>query len=317
MKFKILYIFSALLLVLLIILFFPVRRNYTFFSFSTVCNITFYRSDIFEYQKMIREAESLCSEFENKYSLNKPDSILRKLNSDKYIRKDADLNKMIEISNDISEKTEGRFDITIQPVLKLWGFDTGFYRVPDTEEIICELKKVDYQTIQVIDNSIYIGENQSINTGAVSKGLVIDKVYELFIKNNVSEFFIEFGGDIRVFSEYGREFKIGIKDPDSNNINKVITLVSGQAVATSGDYERYFEKDCIKYHHIISPFTGFPQNGERSVTVVSESAMNSDVLSTAFFLAGYDYIKENHKEFSFEECYFFDGQTGEYKIIDK
>ncbi|MCK9224672.1 MAG: FAD:protein FMN transferase [Candidatus Muirbacterium halophilum] len=317
MRLKIIAVFLIIMLIFLTILFFPVKRNYTFFAFSTVCNITFYNLNIFEFKKMTSKAKKLCEIYEKKYSVNINNSLISNLNLYKKIPKDDELAEILLLSKKVSEKLNGKFDITIQPILKLWGFDNGLFKKPDDNDIKRELENVDFKQIKITENSIIIGENQLINTGAFSKGLIIDKVYELFVKDNIDEFLIEFGGDIRVFSKKNKIFKIAIKNPETNDINKVLNIKSGQSVATTGDYERFFEFEKIKYHHIISGITGYPEFNIRSVTVISDNALNADMLSTAFFLADYNTILKNSELFPFEECYFFEKDSKDYKIIKK
>lgn len=306
-----------LIVFILFLIFFPVKRYYSFFAFSTSCNITFYSISLYDFNSLKTEILDICRDFEEKYSVTKENSVISVLNRTKKIESDPILLELIEKAEKVSIITNGQFDITIQSVLELWGFDSGNYTLPEKSHIEFTLDKVDYTRIISDSSEIIIGKDQLINTGALSKGKIIDIVYDFLKERNTDDFIVEFGGDLRVFSNNGRIFKVGIRSPGKSEICEVAEVTSGQAVATSGDYERYFEKDGKRYHHIISAETGYPSYKAESVTVISDSCVNSDLLSTAFFLTGYDFIAENMDKFDFSKVYIKKAGYDEIKIISK
>ena len=197
---------------------------------------------------------------------------------------------LIERSLAISKLTQGAFDITFSGVRGLYIFDKEEHRLPDETQLSEALKNVGYQHIELQpDNHIYIDkEGVSIGFGAIGKGYAADKVKQLMIEKGVSGGVINASGDLTVWGQQadGQSWKVGIANP----INKEEILfwlpVENTSVATSGDYEKFFENDGIRYSHIINPVTGYPTTGLMSVTVFSQSAELSDALATAVFVLG-------------------------------
>ncbi|MFA5478804.1 MAG: FAD:protein FMN transferase [Candidatus Muiribacteriota bacterium] len=278
--------FIVFALILNIFLFFPQKRILSFKTLSTTANITIENVNFIKYKKLKIEIEKYCAEFERKYSVSYPESLVYKLNKHKKSDFTDEIFKNLIISSlEMAKHTDGLFDITIQPLISLWGFDTILPLKPENKSIKRELEKVGYKNIKLSDKNIFLENNAEITLGGVGKGLLIDIIYS-YLKELTSEFIVEIGGDLKVFSKnQTRIFKIGIKNPVSNGMIEIIDLKSGQAVATSGNYERFFEDENGDiFHHIINPVTGYPENKYKQVTVVHNSCMMADMLSTAFFL---------------------------------
>lgn len=170
----------------------------------------------------------------------------------------------------LQSRTEGAFDPQMYGVMQLWGFDTGKYRVPTPEEL----------------------KNASPmwDLGGAVKGYAGDCAVELLEKRNVDCALLNLGGNVQTYGSKpdGTKWSVGIKDPDGQKDYVAVVQVEGTAsIVTSGDYQRYFEKDGVRYHHIMDPVTGYPANsGVRSVTVISRDGLTADVLSTALFVMG-------------------------------
>jgi thiamine biosynthesis lipoprotein len=307
---------AVLSILFLVIIFFLLRGDYvvSFNTFSTIATVKLYGINYFKFFGLKKELENLCKNFENTYSVNKYSSVVYKLNSKKKLDNCSDeFIKLLKIGKKMSEKTGGKFDITCEKVLKLWGFDNHDYKLPKKKDIEKALKFVDYKKIKILGKNVVIGKGQEINLGSYAKGYAIDKVYDFLLKKGYKEFLIDFGGDIRVYSYRNRVFKIGIKAVRHGGIDGVLKLKSSQAVATSGDYERFFIKNGKRYHHIISAKTGYPSYKQCSVSVVAKNATKADILSTAFFILGYDYVSKHKNEFDFIKAVFI--YEDERKVI--
>ncbi len=200
---------------------------------------------------------------------------------------------LISVASEISRKTEGAFDITIAPVMDLWGFYSGEYHVPDSGELADALKTVGGE-IAVNGDSVTLESGTKIDMGAIAKGFASQKIAELFAENGVTSGIISLGGNVQAIGSKpdGSPWIIGIQDPDGDGIAGEL-LVSDKAVVTSGGYQRFFESGGKTYHHIIDPSTGCPaESGLKSVTVVSGDGVLADALSTALFVMGLDRASE-------------------------
>lgn len=230
----------------------------------------------------LEEAFSLCGDFEKLLSRTVEDSDVSRLNSsNEFIKVSPHTEKIIERSLYYSEKTHGKFDITVCSVSKLWDFKEEI--VPEKKEISEALKNVDYESIETSDSHINL-KGKEIDLGAIAKGYIADKITEYFESEGVKSGIVNLGGNISVF---GREYTVGIQNPENENgISAKIKLKDKSAV-TSGIYQRSFTQNGEFYHHIIDTSTGFPVNNTlASVTIIGKSSMDCDALSTCCMLLG-------------------------------
>lgn len=253
------------------------RETLHTYAFDTIVNITVDKSDI----SYVYEALGMCSELENIFSRTLEESELSKINQKKVPTLSADMENVLDFSLSFSKLTDGAFDITIAPLTALWNIKERS-APPSESEIITAKEKVGYSNISL--SPLDIKEAQ-LDLGAVAKGYAADKIVEHFRKNNVSDVIIDLGGNVALIGEYS----VGIRNPDSpDSLFAKFTLKDKSAV-TSGAYQRYFEHEGVRYHHIIDPRTGYSANsGLASVTVVSPSSMHADALSTAIYILGKD-----------------------------
>lgn len=246
-----------------------------------------------------------------------------------------DLFKIIKRALEISKKTHGSFDITVSPLINLWGFgEDGKRNIPSAEEVEEKLK------VTGADKLLLLGKNilqkkingVSINLGAIAKGYAVDKIASFLVSLDCKNFMIEVGGEVYC-SGLNRDFEnwtIGIDTPDSHlipgeNIMGVTTL-NRQAIATSGNYRRFFKYGKKIYSHIINPKTGYPvDNNLVSVSVITSNCMEADAYATAFFVLGYNKSIEIVEKDSNLEAYFIlkedDGifksyKSSGFKLID-
>ena len=206
--------------------------------------------------------------------------------------------KLLEEAESIRQSTGGLFDVTVYPLMQLWGFPTGDYRVPIQEEISSTLSLVDAAQIQIEGAQVTLGSGQQVDLGGIAKGYASDRVMELYREYGVTSGMVSLGGNIETLGTKpdGTDWKIGIRNPEitaasdigSGTEDVLLALeVENRAVITSGGYERYFEENGETYIHILDPRTGYPaDSGLLSVTVVSEKGMLADALSTSLYIMG-------------------------------
>lgn len=196
---------------------------------------------------------------------------------------------IIRRSAEYSALTEGAFDITVYPLVLEWGFITKDYNIP-SEGRISELRgRVGSNRIEVDGSRVKIEEGQRIELGAIAKGYLTDRISAILTRNGIERANISLGGNLLVAGgrEDGTPWRVGLQDPANPGGSFGVLQAGDTAVITSGDYQRYFEENGVRYCHIIDPSTGYPAaNGLHSVTVVTRDGVEGDALSTALFVMG-------------------------------
>lgn len=196
---------------------------------------------------------------------------------------------LLEKSLEICKDTGGAFDITILPVLSLWNFNEKNARPPSEEEVRQKLSLVDCQKIILKKDQylVFLPEpGMGIDLGGIAKGYAVDRVAELLKRKGVSSGIVSAGGDMRVFGGKGRGLAVGIQDPRNRSRVLAKIYLKDSAISTSGDYERFFIFQGVRYAHILDPRSGHPAQGEESVSVVGESGLSTDAWATALFVLG-------------------------------
>ena len=189
----------------------------------------------------------------------------------------------------VSEKTNGAFDITIYPLMELWGFTTKNYKVPQADELQETLKRVSYENVSLKDHELVLKNNAQIDFGGIAKGYTSSRVMQIFKEYGIEHGMVNLGGNVQTLGTKtdGTAWRVAIQSPQGGNQYLGILETSDQAVITSGGYERYFEENGVTYHHIIDPKTGYPSDSDlTSVTIVCADGTKADALSTSFFVMG-------------------------------
>lgn len=186
-----------------------------------------------------------------------------------------------------SEKTKGAFDITIGPAQELWDFEKS--SPPSKASIAEAIKKIDSAKIQLGQHTVFLTEEKmAINLGAIAKGYAVDKAIQILKNNKIKNALINAGGDLKTLGKNPERlpWKIGLQHPRKPESLLASFSILEKAVATSGDYQKYFELDGKRYHHILDPKTGYPSTGSISATAIANNVMDADALSTALFVLG-------------------------------
>lgn len=195
---------------------------------------------------------------------------------------------VIQRSLDIAEMTSGAFDPTWASLWELWKFDEN-HAVPSQEQVDALLPSVNWKNVLLNKNeqSVYLPLG-NIGLGGIAKGVALDKARTVLLGQGLEDFMIVAGGQVLVHgSKNGQPWRVGIQDPEKEQTDYFAVLeLTDTCVSTSGNYEKFFMKDGIRYHHIIDPKTGYPARGVQSVTVISQDAALADALSTALFVMG-------------------------------
>ena len=203
-----------------------------------------------------------------------------------------DTEKILSEGLTIWKQTGGLFDVTIYPLMQLWGFPTGNYHVPTEEELKQTMSLVDSSKVILDGNHVTLGEKQKMDLGGIAKGYTSNRIMEIFQEYGVTSAMVSLGGNVQTLGKKpdGTDWQVGIQNPDNVQGDLLgAVAVQDQAVITSGGYERYFEENGQTYIHILDPRTGCPaESGLASVTIVSSNGMLADALSTSLYIMGLD-----------------------------
>ncbi len=265
----------------------------TRFLMGTLFDITVSHPDVEQARKAIDKAfdeiqriEGLTSNFSSKSEITKINQNAGKqaypVSKELYI--------LLQKSIQYSQHANGTFDLTIGAIQDLWKFEDEKGTVPAPETIIRLLPLVDFRNISLEENDqvrLKI-KGTKLDLGAVAKGYAVDRGIDVLKKNNIDNAILNGGGDLKSIGEKspGVPWKIGVRHP--RKPSGVIASLDGKnnAIATSGDYQKYFVKDGIRYHHILDPKTGTQAQGLQSVTIIAKEAMFADAMATAVFVMG-------------------------------
>ena len=194
-----------------------------------------------------------------------------------------------------SRLTDGKFDVTFGSLSDLWRFDHDQdNRIPDAEAIAARLPLVDHTAV-VVDapagKARIARPGIRIHLGGIGKGYAVDRLAARLRGDGFADFLVQSGGDLYAAGRRGdRPWRVGLQDPRGAAGETFATIeLHDETFSTSGDYERFFERDGVRYHHLLDPDTGQPARGCRSVTIVAEDAMTADWLSTGVFILGPDH----------------------------
>lgn len=240
--------------------------------------------------KHIEKANLLISSIEKVISKNISSSVVSAVNENGEAN-DSDVAAILKICNEVSEKTDGAFDVTVGEIVEMWNFDGENESIPSEKELKKALKKVGYENITLDGSGIKLSTDAVIDLGAVGKGLACESVITLYkATEGLKGAIVSVGGSVGCYGSYnkaGDSWRIGIRHPRQENaFLGVLTLKEG-FVSTSGDYEKFFMKDDVRYHHILDARTGYPASSDIiSATVICDSGLLSDALSTACFILG-------------------------------
>lgn len=247
-------------------------------------------------EKATNEAMDAISDIDDIMSPTKPTSDVVKINNNAgkdFVKINENTLEVIKTSIKYSKLSKGNFDITVGPLVKLWGIGTENARVPSKEEIDTTLKLINYENVLIDEKNKSIklkSPKEAIDLGGIAKGFAGDKAREILENKGIKSAYLNLGGNIVTIGNKtdGTPWNIGIQDPLSDRGEYFgIVRVSNKSVVSSGNYERFFIKDNKRYHHILNTKTGYPsESGILSSTIISDKSIDGDALSTITFILG-------------------------------
>ena len=272
------------------------RQSFSWPAMGTVAEFSM-RVDGVAAERAQRLAAEAFREVETNLSVFVADGALSRLNRGEAVgvAPDSPLAAVLRFALETAGDSGGAFDPTVNPLMRAWGFRGGTPAVPSEVVLSNALASVGWRRISMSDDRdgvMVSAGGAELDFGAIAKGYAVDLAYGRLVAEGFSDFLLNLGGNIRVCGspEPGREeWNIAVRDPSGRNPPSPLPrpLRSGEAVATSGSYERFVEIDGRRYSHIIDPRTGMPvDNGLGSVSVIAPSAMIADAYSTTLFVLG-------------------------------
>jgi thiamine biosynthesis lipoprotein len=266
----------------------PISKSGTYFD--TVITITLYDPN---QEDVIDGCFKLAQKYEDYFSTTNPESDIAKINSanGNPVNVHSDTIDIIKKGIYYSSLTDGKFDITVGKLSKLWQNAIKTSTVPADSDIKEALSTVNYRGININGNNVNLTiPDQELDLGGIAKGYIADKMKAYILKQGVKSGIINLGGNVVVLGHKpdGSDYNVGIQKPFSET-GEVITSISvnDESMVTSGTYERYFKKNGTVYHHILDLSTGYPCNNNlNSVTILSKKSVDGDALSTSCFCLG-------------------------------
>ena len=208
------------------------------------------------------------------------------------VKVSAEVLEVLRIARQVSEWTEGKFDVTFGPLTDLWKFDHDQdNRIPDNEKVRRRLPLVDYRALELnneASTAFLRRAGMRVHLGGIGKGYAVDRAIAILRQRGLRNFMIQAGGDLYVAGRRGeRPWRLGIRDPRGPADQTFAAIeLSDKTLSTSGDYERFFMKNGRRYHHILDLDNGEPARGCRSVTLVTDRAVIADAVAKGVFILG-------------------------------
>ena len=262
----------------------PVEKE--LFAMDTYMKMTAYGKGA---KEALDKAASEIRRLDSLWSVGQENSEVSRINAARTGTVSPETAELLEMALTLHQETEGALDITIYPVMELWGFTGENRKVPSEEELKKTLALVDAGQIRFDGETITLGVGQGIDFGAIAKGYTSSYIMKVLKEQGVTGAILSLGGNVQCMGTKpdGSKWHIGIQRPDGGDGYLGVLTLTDKAVITSGGYERYFEENGTIYHHIIDPETGYPaDSGLTSVTIVSADGALADALSTACFILG-------------------------------
>ena len=265
----------------------PKDYSYNNFLFGAQCNVKFQfihedrAKEIIDVLDLeLTRLDSLLNYFSDK-------SLVSELNRNSRVKAPSDIISLVMLSDSVSQLTNGLFDVSIAPLLEIWGFYRGEPSIPDTDAVDQAKSLVDYTKIRIRGDSIIIQPGMRIDFGGIAQGFAADRAGDILRQNHVKSAIIDIGGEILTLgqSPEKRPWRVGIRNPRGGGVIETISIRDA-AVSTSGDYEKFFSIGSERYPHILNPHTGLPARDFASVTVLADNAAFADAMSTATAVMG-------------------------------
>lgn len=258
---------------------------------GTRVHVELWHDDAAAGERLVAQAMDEMRRIETAYSPYREDSELSELNRRAphgWVDVSAELFELLSVSRRFSELTEGAFDVTFASVGRFYDYRAG--TAPDAETVRAAVEAIDFRHVELHADGRrvrYAHPAVHVDLGGIGKGFAVDRCIVLLRRAGVTHASVTAGGDSYIMGDRrGAPWSVGVRDPrDAGRMAAVLPLMD-TAVSTSGDYERYFERDGVRYHHILDPATGESARRAWSVTILGPDATTTDALSTSVFVLG-------------------------------
>ena len=283
----------------------------TFTAMDTVIQLRIFTND----ETLIGETEKEINRLADKFNRGLETSEIYKINNTQNCIVSTDTAALLNTAQKISEQTDGAFDVTVAPVMDLWGFYGHDFRVPNDAELQQALGNVNYHGIVIENNTVIRPGNMQIDLGGIAKGFIADKTADFLKQRGVKSAVISIGGNVYAIGlkSDGSEWSIAIQNSINTQEYIAAVCVQNMSVVTSGNYQRRFEQNGEVYHHILNPKTGrSAKSGLSSVTVICDNSARADGLSTALFVMGIEKASAFYREYKDFEAVFVSEDGGLY-----
>ena len=282
-----------------------------FFAMDTVMQL---RAHGPEAEAALSQAEAEIYRLEGELSCREEHAALAWLNKAGGGTADAETAALLQTALTLCEKTGGAYDPALGALSQAWGFSTGAYRVPEQDALAEAMQESGAGLVQLDGTSVKLTNGAQLDLGGIAKGYAAGRVRAILQDAGVTSAIISLGGNVAAVGTKpdGSAWTVGLQDPDDPEAYFGTVSIEDACVVTSGAYQRYFEEDGVRYHHILDPVTGCPaESGLKSVSVVAKDDTLADALSTALFVMGLDAGAEFQKRsgLSFEAVFVTDDNT--------
>ncbi len=299
-----------------------VYSNITGFIQGSTYSIVFENKKNIDPGELRVKIEKILHEFDLSLSMYNDSSVITKINRNEEVVADSFFTEVYLKSVRISEMTHGAFDITVGPLVKAWGFGPDAHKSFTETKRDSLLKLTGMKNVTLVDGRIVKSDPHVIlDFNAIAQGYSVDVICRYFDNLGIKNYLVEIGGEVRAKGKKnGNLWRIGIDKPEDNNLSPGKTLeavvsITDKALATSGNYRKFYIEDGIKYSHEIDPKTGYPvKNSVLSASVIADDCATADGLATAFMVMGKDKIIEFlkiHPEF--EVYLIYSDKAGNFK----
>ena len=269
------------------------KRDLTYSDtlFDTVIKV-----EILDYsdEEVIKGCEDICKKYDAMFSKTNENSEISKINqaAGQPVEVSDDMITIIKKGLYSSRLSQGAFDITIGSVSNLWDFKSEEPVIPAADAVAAAKNHVNFQNIILKNNTVTLTDpNTQLDVGAIAKGYIADRLKDYLKENGVKHAVINLGGNVLTLGTKadGSDYNIAIQKPFDKSGEAIASVkISDKSVVTTGNYQRYFEKDGKIYHHVLDPKTGMPcETDLYSVSIITVSSLTADALSTVCFLKGY------------------------------
>jgi len=271
--------------------------------------------------------DSLFAEVDSAVSVYMPTSIISRLNKGEQLKTDAIFNKVYSDAMHVYQLSGGYFDCTVFPLVDYWGFYQNYQQIEntiDTVAILSIMQKVGMHNTRKTDSSVVLQNGVQLDFNAIAQGYTVDLIAELLAKNGIVDYLIEVGGEIKAkgLNADAELWRVGVEKPsediDLEERFQFIIDLEDKALASSGNYRKFYIKDGIKYAHTINPKSGFPsKNRLLSVTVISDKCALADAYATAFMAMGLKQTKQLYNKLADElDVYLvYTDKNGDWKTF--